>query len=160
MSFYWFVLFSYEGTDLLEASGDNGEEVPPVPIPNTVVKLLSVEDTWWATAWENRSSPEQTRQRLSLPLYSSIAQSVEPAAVNRVVVGSSPTRGARKNDLFRQVVFSMNCLTALIEIYDFMNWALRLMNCTCRCIKRQFNSCCDSNNSWWNQFMTTKLSNH
>ena len=39
--------------------GDNCKEVPPVPIPNTVVKLLSVEDTWWATAWENRSSPEQ-----------------------------------------------------------------------------------------------------
>ena len=41
-------------------SGDNGEEVPPVPIPNTVVKLFCVEDTWWATARENRSSPEQT----------------------------------------------------------------------------------------------------
>ena len=87
-------MFSYEGTDSL-GSGDNGEEVPPVPIPNTVVKLLSVEDTWWATAWENRSSPEQTRQSSSLPLYSSIAQSVEPAAVNRVVVGSSPTGGAK-----------------------------------------------------------------
>ena len=31
--------------------------------------------------------------------YSSLAQSVERAAVNRVVVGSSPTRGARKNSL-------------------------------------------------------------
>ena len=29
-----------------------------------------------------------------IPLYSSIAQSVEHAAVNRAVVGSSPTRGA------------------------------------------------------------------
>ena len=32
-------------------------EGPPVPIPNTVVKLNSVEDTWLATARENRSVP-------------------------------------------------------------------------------------------------------
>ena len=38
-------------------SGDNGEEDPPVPIPNTEVKLFSAEDTWRATAWENRSLP-------------------------------------------------------------------------------------------------------
>ena len=63
MRFLKFALFSYEGTKISFISGDNGEEVPPVPIPNTVVKLLSVEDTWWVTAWENRSSPEQTRQR-------------------------------------------------------------------------------------------------
>jgi hypothetical protein len=31
--------------------------VPPVPFPNTVVKRASADDTWWATAWENRSSP-------------------------------------------------------------------------------------------------------
>ena len=38
-------------------SGDDGEEEPPVPIPNTEVKLFSAEDTWWETAWENRSLP-------------------------------------------------------------------------------------------------------
>ena len=32
-----------------------------------------------------------------IPLYSSIAQSVEHAAVNRAVVGSSPTRGVLKS---------------------------------------------------------------
>ena len=32
-------------------------EGPPVPIPNTVVKLISVEDTWLATARENRAVP-------------------------------------------------------------------------------------------------------
>ena len=35
--------------------GDFSEEVPPVPIPNTVVKLLSADDT--ATRWESRSLP-------------------------------------------------------------------------------------------------------
>ena len=33
------------------------EEVPPVPIPNTVVKLLGAENTWLATARENRAMP-------------------------------------------------------------------------------------------------------
>ena len=40
-------------------SGDNGEGVPPVPIPNTEVKLISVENTWLATAWEDRAMPVQ-----------------------------------------------------------------------------------------------------
>ena len=74
----------------------NGEG-PPVPIPNTEVKLTSVDNTWLATAWEDRAVPTQMRKVGSNPglsIYSSIAQSVEPAAVNRVVVGSSPTWGA------------------------------------------------------------------
>ena len=37
--------------------GDNSEEVPPVPISNTVVKLLSADDTWGVTLWEIRTSP-------------------------------------------------------------------------------------------------------
>ena len=36
-------------------------EVPPVPIPNTEVKLNCAEDTWLATARENRSMPVQTK---------------------------------------------------------------------------------------------------
>ena len=45
--------------------GANGEEVPPVPIPNTEVKLFCAYDTWSVSSWE------------------------------RVVVGSSPTGGAK-----------------------------------------------------------------
>ncbi len=37
--------------------GDASGEDPPVPIPNTEVKLSSAEDTRGATPWENRSSP-------------------------------------------------------------------------------------------------------
>ena len=29
-------------------------EGPPVPIPNTEVKLMYADDTWRVTAWENR----------------------------------------------------------------------------------------------------------
>ena len=48
---------------LCPLSGGHSEEVPPVPIPNTVVKLLSVENTWRATARENRTLPEQINGR-------------------------------------------------------------------------------------------------
>ena len=34
--------------------GVDGGEDPPVPIPNTEVKLTCVENTWLATAWEDR----------------------------------------------------------------------------------------------------------
>ena len=33
------------------------DEVPPVPIPNTEVKLICAEDTWREAAWENRAVP-------------------------------------------------------------------------------------------------------
>ena len=39
-------------------SGDDSKEEPPVPMPNTEVKLLNVDDTWWVTAWESRKLPE------------------------------------------------------------------------------------------------------
>ena len=32
--------------------------VPPVPIPNTVVKPIRAEDTWRAASRENRSVPQ------------------------------------------------------------------------------------------------------
>ena len=36
------------------ASSGDSYGVPPVPIPNTVVKPLYVESTWLETAWEDR----------------------------------------------------------------------------------------------------------
>ena len=44
-----------------EISGDYGEKVPPVPIPNTEVKLLRVESTWLVTAREDSSSPDSMK---------------------------------------------------------------------------------------------------
>ena len=41
--------------------GANGDEDPPVPIPNTEVKLISVENTWRVTAWKNRAVPTQRK---------------------------------------------------------------------------------------------------
>ena len=42
--------------DCIPAGADYAE-VPPVPIPNTEVKLRSAEDTWLETTWENRWVP-------------------------------------------------------------------------------------------------------
>ena len=41
----------------LNISGSDSQVVPPVPIPNTVVKHLNVESTWVATPWEDRKLP-------------------------------------------------------------------------------------------------------
>ena len=89
---FLFLLYSvFRGLALKYIVGVNCYEVPPVPIPNTEVKLIYVEDTWLVTARENRSMP--TPGSFPFPvLYSSIAQSVEHATVNRRVVGSSPRR--------------------------------------------------------------------
>ena len=38
-------------------SGGNSERVPPVPIPNTVVKPFSADGTWLVAAWESMTSP-------------------------------------------------------------------------------------------------------
>ena len=40
--------------------GVDGGEGPPVPIPNTEVKLTCADDTWLATARKNRKTPTQT----------------------------------------------------------------------------------------------------
>lgn len=47
MTFVFIILFP----------GDFSEVDPPVPIPNTEVKLRSADDTASARVWENRSPP-------------------------------------------------------------------------------------------------------
>ena len=77
--------------------GVDCDEDPRVPIPNTEVKLIGAEDTWLEAARENRLMPTP----FAVPImgtanpYSSLAQSVEHAAVNRRVVRSSRTGGAK-----------------------------------------------------------------
>ena len=46
-------LFGFQGAAKNEVGADCGEG-PPVPIPNTEVKLDFAYDTWLATARENR----------------------------------------------------------------------------------------------------------
>ena len=48
---------SSQAMSLAREVGVDYNEGPPVPIPNTEVKLVCAEDTWLETAWENRFSP-------------------------------------------------------------------------------------------------------
>ena len=48
--------------------GADCDEGPPVPIPNTEVKLISVENTWREAARENRTVPTH------IFLYSSVGR--------------------------------------------------------------------------------------
>ena len=75
-----------------EIVGVNGDEGTPVPIPNTVVKLVYGDNTWLATAREDNSTPTSKQQRkLLLFLFlqrTRIASAIRPvwaAAFSAVV---------------------------------------------------------------------------
>ena len=95
-------------------SGGYGWRVPPVPIPNTAVKPPRADGTWLVTARESRSPPDSIRmlEKFTLLQHSQYpplspypshpphpaflsSSMAEHSAVNRRVVGSSPTWGAR-----------------------------------------------------------------
>ena len=79
-------------------------EGPPVPIPNTEVKLCSAESTTLATAWEGRSWPTPhpdpkgcprseyffTLHDSLLPPYGGVAQLGEHLPCKQGVMGSNP----------------------------------------------------------------------
>ena len=77
--------------------GVSNGEGPPVPIPNTEVKLTSADNTCLETDREDRSMPTlKGFGACQTLLFASLAQQVEHAAVNRRVVGSNPTGGAKQ----------------------------------------------------------------
>ena len=51
--------------DMFTISGDDGEGVPPVPIPNTEVKPFSADGTWLDTARESRTLPDSKKKGLT-----------------------------------------------------------------------------------------------
>ena len=51
----YILLCSFQSTNSDRFSGDSYAD-PPVPISNTVVKLINAESTWLETAWEDRKS--------------------------------------------------------------------------------------------------------
>ena len=69
------VLWMFEESIYNKISGANSCEDPPVPIPNTEVKLTNAENTWLVTTRENRTVPALRFIFLNL-IYSSVAQSV------------------------------------------------------------------------------------
>ena len=81
-------MFSFEGITSIEPSGGESKEDPPVPIPNTEVKLLNVDDTWRATAWESRKLPE---------LIWPVGQAVKTPPFHGGNAGSIPARVTKKS---------------------------------------------------------------
>ncbi len=85
-------------------SGNDSDEVTPVPIPNTAVKLFSADGSWgFAPARVGRRQAaflfillfrnEYGEIHIHLVIFHS-SSVVEQSAVNRSVVGSNPTCGA------------------------------------------------------------------
>ena len=66
-------LFSFQGTDPDIVGVFNGEG-PPVPIPNTEVKLTSADNTCLETDREDRSMPTQGIRSGESLAYASLAQ--------------------------------------------------------------------------------------
>ena len=58
-------IYLSSNTVIYTISGGNGIEDPPVPIPNTEVKLNCAEGTWLDTAWEIRSLPDFQKEKPS-----------------------------------------------------------------------------------------------
>ena len=88
-------------------------EVTPVPIPNTAVKLVTAE---------NSNGSPIVKIRVCHILYSSLAQLVERPAVNRQVVGSSPTRGANYTvDIWSTVFFYALKVQSLVQKLKLYN---------------------------------------
>ena len=52
-----------------EIVGVNGDEGTPVPIPNTVVKLVYGDNTWLATAREDNSTRTQSKAATSVAAF-------------------------------------------------------------------------------------------
>ena len=49
--------------------GDDGKKDTPVPISNTVVKLINAESTWLETAWEDRKPLIKLKAHLRVCLF-------------------------------------------------------------------------------------------
>ena len=66
-----------EAGEKITESGGNSEDVTPVPIPNTVVKLFSADDTWRVTARESRTLPVFRKQPFGAAFFVRGAWNVE-----------------------------------------------------------------------------------
>ena len=58
-----FLISHFTFSALLNRVGVTNAEGPPVPIPNTEVKLCSGENTWLEAAREDSSMPTRPRKR-------------------------------------------------------------------------------------------------
>ena len=70
-----------EAGEKITESGGNSEDVTPVPIPNTVVKLFSADDTWRVTARESRTLPVFALPSAGMNLENSIDEKFSQTSI-------------------------------------------------------------------------------
>ena len=66
MHFYNWCVIITESSERRQKVGVDDVEGPPVPMPNTEVKLDSAEDTWMVTSRENRKMPTSDKTAAKL----------------------------------------------------------------------------------------------
>ena len=77
---YIYLLCGFQSTNSDRFSGDSYEG-PPVPISNTVVKLVNAESTWLETAWEDRKSLIKQEANRMVSLFCYICLHIESGQV-------------------------------------------------------------------------------
>ena len=77
------------------------EEGPPVPIPNTVVKLFSAENTWRAAARENRSTLTLASLLLSEAIF----------LLFSLILGSMSNVGVEASAFIIEPLFFLTCIS-------------------------------------------------
>ena len=84
-------------------AGDNSEEATPDPIPNSEVKLFSVDGTAWVTMWESRSLPAffvffdfDGHLRRQLQKKRPVTYRVRAWALFSCFLASAPTKSKKK----------------------------------------------------------------
>ena len=80
----YILLCGFQSTNSDRFSGD-GYEDPPVPISNTVVKLINAESTWLETAWEDRKPLIDKKKKVYLKVGLFLFASLRLANPTRAV---------------------------------------------------------------------------
>ena len=111
-------------------SGDNGDEGPPVPIPNTEVKLVRGESTW------HIAPGRITRCRISIKNDRFQAKNGHFSFVLTIFLYDNYVRPACHLIEFwaQNQSFLMGNLTALCFSFEPEEMAIFIKNCTCFCI--------------------------
>ena len=86
---------------LYKCAGANDDEVTPVPIPNTEVKLISAHNTWTAGSREDRSTPAYTFKKKRNALIAQLALRVSAAGGRRSELEKVQRKGAMERKLQR-----------------------------------------------------------
>ena len=102
------MLFNFEGTYSQRKCSDYSEEDTPVPIPNTVVKPFSADDTWWEAAWESRTQP----------VFWSHGQAVKTSPFHGGNPGSSPGGVTIRKGIVRFPFYISDICADVVELTD------------------------------------------